>query len=372
MKRIVYIGLLALVFSCAKNKEGLSVTGDLTGFKPNDMVYVNTVSDANRPIVIDSVALVEGKFTIDLPEPESKDFYFLSFAESTKGNILFISENKALDIKADINDLRGAEVNGGEENKVFVNFLAQISKLGKVNKSIVNDNNVAKKNADYPGLQAAQKRKDSLSEAGKQMRLKILGDHPNSVTAVMALTDLVNLKMINATEAKTYLEKFTPEVKDSRLGRNLETSINSIVVTTNKIGDKVADFTAPSLSGKPLRLKENLGKITILDFWASWCRPCRAENPNVVRVYNKYKSKGLEIIGISFDQKEEKWRKAVENDGLTWKHVSNLKGWKEPLGKPFGVRSIPTTYLLDENGVIIAKNLRGVALENKIAQLLDK
>lgn len=370
MKRILYVGLLALVFSCAKDKEGLNISGDLSGFKPNDMVFVNTVSDANRPIVIDSVPLIEGKFTISLPTPESKDFYFLSFAESTKGNILFISENESLQIKADINDLRGAEITGGTENKIFVDFLGQIKAQSEVSQSIANDNNIARKNADYPGLQAAQKRKDSLTDAGKQMRLKILSDHPKSVTAVMALTDLVNLKLINATDAKSYLEKFSPELKDSRLGRSLETSISAIVETTNNIGDKVANFTAPSLSGQPLSLHDNLGKITILDFWASWCRPCRAENPNVVRVYNKYKSKGLEIIGISFDQKQEKWQKAVENDGLTWKHVSNLKGWKEPLGKPFGVRSIPTTYLLDENGVIIAKNLRGVALENKIAELL--
>ena len=371
MKRILCLGLLALVFSCTESKKGLSVSGELSGFKPNDMVYVNTVSDANRPIVIDSVPLVEGKFSINLPSPENKDFYFLSFATSTKGNILFISENKSLQIKADINDLRGAKITGGTENNVFVDFLSQIKAQSDVSKSIENDNNIARKNADYPGLQAAQKRKDSLTNAGKQMRLKILADHPNSVTAVMALTDLVSLKLINATEARSYLEKFSPELKESRLGRSLETSISSIVETTNKIGDKVANFTAPSLSGKPLSLNDNLGKITILDFWASWCRPCRAENPNVVRIYNKYKSKGLEIIGISFDQKEEKWQNAVDNDGLTWKHVSNLKGWKEPLGKPFGVRSIPTTYLLDQNGVIIAKNLRGVALENKIAELLD-
>ncbi len=371
MKKIITISLMALVFSCSKKEEGYSISGDLTGFESKDMVYINTVSDANRPIIIDSIQMIDGKFSLDLPAPTSKDFYFLSFAKSTKGNILFISENKALKIKADVNDLRGARIDGGEENKTFVNFLDQINKLGAVAQDITKENNIAKQNADYPGLQNAQKRKDSLAVASKEMRLRILGETPNTVAAIMALTDLVSQKMIKSTEAKAYYEKFTPEMKSSRLGRNAETAISSIIETSNKIGDKVSNFTAPSLSGEKLSLNDNLGKITILDFWASWCRPCRAENPNVVRIYNKYKSKGLEIIGISFDQKAEKWQKAVENDGLTWKHVSNLKGWQEPLGKPFGVRSIPTTYLLDENGVIIAKNLRGQALENKIAELLN-
>jgi len=371
MKKIVSILLVATVFSCAKKEEGYSISADLTGFEAEDMAYINKVSDANRPIVIDSVKVVDGKFKIELPTPESKDFNFISFSKSTKGNILVIAENKALEVKADINDLRGAEVKGGNENKVFSEFLSQIKTQNEVEKSIAQLNATARQNGDFEGLKEVKRRTDSLNTVRKEMRLKVLNENPETISAVMALSDLINYKMVRAVEAKSFFDNFSPEIRDSRLGRAVSQSISSIVETTNNIGDKVADFTAPSLSGGKLSLKESLGKVTILDFWASWCRPCRMENPNVVRVYNKYKSKGLEIIGISFDQKKEKWKQAVENDGLTWKHVSNLKGWREPLGKPFGVRSIPVTYLLDENGVIIAKNLRGQALENKIAQLLD-
>lgn len=371
MRNVVYVILSAFIISCATDNKRITITGNLTGFPAEDMVYVNTVTDANRTIAIDSVPLKDGKFKLELKDTHTNDFLFLSFAKSTKGNILFIPEVGNINISADIENLRAATITAGKENEVFTSFLKQINEIANVNQSIANQNNQAKRNADYPALQAVQKRTDSLTAANKQMRLKILADNPKSVTAVMALTDLVNLKMINATDANSYYLNFPLELKESRLGRNLETAISNIVETTNKIGDKVANFNAPSLNGKRINLKDHLGKITILDFWASWCRPCRAENPNVVRIYNKYKDKGLEIVGISFDQKEDKWKQAVENDGLTWVHVSNLKGWQEPLGKPFGVRSIPTTYLLDAEGVIIAKNLRGVALENKIAELLD-
>ena len=112
------------------------------------------------------------------------------------------------------------------------------------------------------------------------------------------------------------------------------------------------------------------GKVTIVDFWASWCRPCRMENPNVVRLYNEYHSKGLEIIGVSLDKTAPAWEKAIADDQLTWTHVSHLQYWNEPIAKQFGITSIPQTLILDENGVIIAKNLRGKELADKLAKLL--
>jgi len=335
------------------------------------MVYVNKVSDANRPIVIDSVQMIDGKFKISLPSPESKDFNFITFSKSTRGNILVIAEDAPLKITGDKNDLRASTITGGKENVVFSQFLSDIKEQNVVEGSIAQQNSVARQKGDYNALKQVKERTDSLNVVRKEMRLKVINENPKTVSGVMALSDLIAFKMISASEAQAFFNKLPTDMKISRLGINVDNAIKSIVEVKNNIGDEVLDFTAPSLDGGKLNLKESLGKVTILDFWASWCRPCRVENPNVVRVYNKYKSKGLEIIGISFDQKAEKWKQAVENDGLTWKHVSNLKGWQEPLGKPFGVRSIPATYLLDEKGVIIAKNLRGQALENKIAQLLD-
>ncbi|MBQ0721799.1 MAG: TlpA family protein disulfide reductase, partial [Gammaproteobacteria bacterium] len=129
--------------------------------------------------------------------------------------------------------------------------------------------------------------------------------------------------------------------------------------------------------GKTIALNDIKGKVTLIDFWAAWCAPCRKENPNVVNVYNKYHEKGLEIIGVSLDgtpqQKDAKqaWMDAIEKDKLTWNHVSNLQYFNDPIAKQFNINSIPATFLIDAEGKIIAKNLRGPALEEKIASLLN-
>lgn len=108
----------------------------------------------------------------------------------------------------------------------------------------------------------------------------------------------------------------------------------------------------------------------LVDFWASWCGPCRQENPNVVKMYNKFKDKNFEILGVSLDQSKDKWVAAIEKDGLVWKHISDLKGWQSAGGQAYQVSSIPATYLLDKEGKIIAKNLRGAALEKKLEEIL--
>jgi thiol-disulfide isomerase/thioredoxin len=115
-----------------------------------------------------------------------------------------------------------------------------------------------------------------------------------------------------------------------------------------------------------------MGKVTIVDFWASWCPPCRAENPNVVALYNEFHSKGLNIIGVSLDKDPEKWKAAIAKDKLTWNQVSNLKQWDEPIAIQYKVQAIPATFILDASGKIVAKDLHGEALKAKIIELLGK
>ena len=136
------------------------------------------------------------------------------------------------------------------------------------------------------------------------------------------------------------------------------------------VGQKAPDFSATTPDGKTESLHKNLGKATVIDFWASWCGPCRQENPNVVALYNKYKAQGLKIIGVSLDKEKEPWLKAIADDKLDWLHVSNLKFWDDEIAKEYAVEAIPATFLLDANGTIVAKNLKGAELDAKVAELL--
>ena len=142
-----------------------------------------------------------------------------------------------------------------------------------------------------------------------------------------------------------------------------------------EVGNKAPAFTAPTPDGSELALADAMGsKYTIIDFWASWCKPCRQENPNVVSVYNTYHDKGLNIISVSLDRAKDKnkWLTAIENDKMNWYHVSNLMEWQDPIARKYGVTAIPATYLIDATGTIIEKNLRGKALVSKMQELLGE
>jgi peroxiredoxin len=137
------------------------------------------------------------------------------------------------------------------------------------------------------------------------------------------------------------------------------------------VGVVAPDINLSSPEGKPIALSSLKGKYVLIDFWASWCKPCRAENPNVVRMYSEYKSKGFEIFGVSLDKEAGAWKNAIATDGLTWLHVSDLQGWSSSAAKLYNVNSIPQTVLIDKEGKIIAKGLRGMELENKLKTLLN-
>ncbi|MBG6133540.1 peroxiredoxin [Aquimarina sp. EL_43] len=374
MKRVALFVTILLLVACQKDQKGYTITANTAGFEDGTVVYVNAISQSNRPIIIDSASIQQDKFEITLPPPENNDFNYLTFKD-IRGNVLFMAENNPIEMTIYKDSLRSSVVKGGSENELFFSYINTIKKYGEEKLNLNNQYQIASKLGETDKVVKIALERQELIEKEKQFR-KDITDNTNSLVSIIAITELLNLKMLTAQEAKLKFDQIDDTLKPTRLGKNLNMLINNAVAVSKQkkidIGVTAEDFSAPTPEGKMLSLKESMGKITIIDFWASWCKPCRIENPNVVKVYNKYHDKGLNIIGVSLDKKQEAWTKAIADDNLEWNHVSNLQFWQEPIARAYGVRSIPATFIIDEKGNVIAKNLRGPALEKKISELLEQ
>ncbi len=195
----------------------------------------------------------------------------------------------------------------------------------------------------------------------------------NSRTRLMAMSGIITiLKQKESPDFIYFADQFINEFKEEmpQATADLKKQVNAI--RGFSLGGEAPDFAQKTPEDKDLKLSDLRGKVVLVDFWASWCGPCRRENPNVVRLYNQYKEKGFEILGVSLDNVKDRWVQAIEKDQLKWKHVSDLKGWQNDVAQLYGVRAIPHTILLDAEGKILARNLRGAELEEKLAQLFSK
>ena len=213
----------------------------------------------------------------------------------------------------------------------------------------------------------------------KNFGFNFIKTYPDSDFSLTLLNSALGQKGFDIDLAKEAYDKInisikTKTVENQIISNQIKTKLNKAKKTELvKIGEKVPAFSGPNSKGILLDLNEIKGKVTIIDFWASWCKPCRIENPNLVNLYDKYHDNGLEIISISLDSETQRlaWIKAIKKDQLNWFNISNLKSWNDPIAQLYGVNSIPATFIIDQDGVLIDKQLRGRQLDERIRGLLD-
>lgn len=207
-----------------------------------------------------------------------------------------------------------------------------------------------------------------LDQETNKRTFKFIEAHEDEPMAAFLLN--VYSRSMTVGSVKHLYENFTPEVQNNRYGQEVKTFLG--LRKDVSIGGNYADFTSLDVERNETKLSEHLGqKLTLVDFWASWCAPCRMENPSVVKAYKKYHEKGLEVVGVSLDEKSDRWMKAIEKDGLPWIQISELNGWDETAAVMYGVSGIPDNFLIDADGKILARGLRGDELIERIGELLD-
>ncbi|NND62771.1 MAG: AhpC/TSA family protein [Flavobacteriaceae bacterium] len=371
MRRVMFLFITLIFISCNENGgDDFKLTGNAFGFDDGTKILVMEIDKQNQTQTIDTLEIKAGKFSGTFPKSDEASVQLLR-VNGINTNVLYFAESEDLIANIYRDSITSSYVSGGKQNELYNEYNKELSKIAAKKLEIAEAYKRAQIEQD--GIMVTELRNENTKLVSQERGFKreFIKNNSNSLFGMMLLSEMFNRDEITANEANEIMAGLGPKLASNDIVTKLKATIEA--KKKAEVGGMAPNFTAPDPNGEMLSLNDALGKYTIIDFWASWCRPCRMENPNVVRVYNKYHDKGLNIISVSLDKtgQKERWIKAIEDDKMDWYHVSNLKFWQDPIARQYNVRSIPATFLLDEEGRIIDKNLRGKALETKIASLLD-
>ncbi|MCF2490454.1 TlpA disulfide reductase family protein [Dyadobacter sp. CY347] len=353
--------------------KDFTVNGKVKNGAKGEKVTLLRTTAGGSSVKLDSAQLAaDGTFSIKGVENDRGSFFALNISDRQKV-ILLVEGGEEFKILAD-GTSRDDKGNGGKAEitgSKNMEYYAQIDKLMQTFAAKVTGWNEeyakAEEKKDAKKIQEVQQAYASADKERLDVIKKLLPEMGTTLVALFTAnnflspdTDLEILKKLGDD-----YEKITPT---PTLAKGFIGQIKRIAGVS--VGQQAPDFTLNSPDGKPVALSSLRGKFVLIDFWASWCGPCRMENPNVVRMYDKFKDKGFDIYGVSLDDNEKAWKTAIERDKLKWLHGSELKKWNSGVAQTYGVNAIPATFLIDKDGKIIAKNLRGPALESKLTELL--
>ncbi len=362
----IFLTLLVATFTlaaCQSNKKpdgGFSLKGKING--ADGKTYVLAKVENRRLAGIDTATVESGEveFTGKLDYPQQ--LYIVELGQQ-RPLMMFFGENGDMTFEGDVDSLAVVEVEGSEANKVFKEYTESMKKYQELNQQLMQKYQKAQASHDQKAIEEVYKEYDDMMAKKNEEAKKIIIANPKSpVSLYLVQSDFMMSGYDDLNQVFSALDTSLAVVPGY-------TEIKDYLDIMSKVQEgKVApDFTVPTIDGKEQALSSLKGKYVLLDFWASWCKPCIGEIPFMQKAYNNYKSKGFVIFSVSVDKDEAAWKKAVKDHQMTWLQGHDVNDISHSL---YGVMSIPTTLLLDKDGVIIAKNLRGEALGAKLKELM--
>lgn len=367
MKKIMWGAALCLfIFSSCKSGGGNSYTlkGNISHLK--DTVLYLAQQGNNMMPQMDTIRVKDGKFTFS--GKTEKPVFAQIFTADQRSGFPLILEPGTIYIKGDADSMSTGKIDiSGTPNNNDLNVIMKIQQghsheLMALQSAFMQ----AKMAGDTASSNRAENSFDSIQNVIGVSIQGFIKDHPKSLVSALALQGLMS--ELDDSTLNTLFSGLDSSVQKSSFGESIGTKL--ALERKTAIGQIAPDFTMNDTTGKPVSLSSFRGKYVLIDFWASWCGPCRAENPNVVKTYNEYKGKNFTILGVSLDKTKDAWEKAIKDDHLDWNQVSDLQYWDNAAAQLYGVQAIPANFLLDPQGKIIAKNLRGEDLENELAKVL--
>lgn len=359
--------VLSLTYSVQAQKKGFTINGTITDL-PSGKVYL-VHENEKKESVTDSAKILNHHFVFKGYTP-SPAFYSLYTTDKQRGS-MFLVENKNLTFIASKDSIYKAKVTGSALYDTYMSFYQVdwkpiTAKAGDIYQRLNKAEKEGKMKADSSIRKGFDEEFKALNVLNDTVINAYVRRNRNSIaSAIVILERYINYPYFD--NARALMPLLSKEVQQSSFGKQIYAALALDEKTA--IGKPAPLFSMADTAGKMVSLADFKGKYVLIDFWASWCGPCRKENPNVVAAYKKYHDKGFEILGVSLDGSKAAWLKAIAADGLTWNHVSDLKGWKNSAAAIYGVKSVPASFLIGPDGKVIGKDLRGEALHQKLASL---